>query len=69
MGGSPCERSLGDGKGLRLEEIAAILGDGPATIRRCYAKWTPEYQSHQDALIRTIHGTDPAQGAEMASKC
>jgi len=57
------------GKGGTIEEIAAILGDGPATIRRYYAKWTPEYQSRQDALIRTIHGTDLAQQAEMASKC
>jgi len=57
------------GKGGSIEEIAAILGDSPATIRRYYAKWTPEYQSRQDALIRTIHGTDLAQAGELASKC
>ena len=42
------------GKGGTLEEVAAILGDSPATIRRYYAKWTEEYQSRQDALIRKI---------------
>ena len=57
------------GKGGRIEEVADILGDSPATIRRYYAKWTPEYQSRQDALIRTIHGTDLAQTGGQASKC
>jgi integrase len=28
------------GKGGNLEQVAAILGDSPATIRRYYAKWT-----------------------------
>jgi len=56
------------GKGGRIEEVADILGDSPATIRRYYAKWTPEYQSRQDALIRTIHGTDLAQtGGQQVS--
>jgi site-specific recombinase XerD len=55
------------GKGGNLEEVAAILGDSPATIRRYYAKWTPEYQSRQDALIRTIHGTNLAQAEEQVS--
>jgi integrase len=57
------------GKGGPFEEVAAILGDSPATVRRYYAKWTPEYQSRQDGLIRTIHGTDLAQTEDMASKC
>jgi site-specific recombinase XerD len=57
------------GKGGTLEEIAAILADSPATIRRYYAKWTPEYQSRQDVLIRKIHGTDLAQTEEQVSKC
>jgi integrase len=30
------------GKGT-VEEVAAILGDSPTTIRRYYAKWTEEY--------------------------
>lgn len=48
------------GKGGTLEEVAAILGDSPATIRRYYAKWTEEYQSRQDTLIRKIHDTNLA---------
>lgn len=55
------------GKGGTLEVVAAILGDSPATIRRYYAKWTPEYQSRQDALIRTIQDTDLAQAEGQAS--
>ena len=57
------------GKGGSIEKVAGILGDSPATIRRYYAKWTPEYQSLQDDLIRKIHGTDLAQTEEQASKC
>ena len=55
------------GKGATYEEVAAILGDSPATIRRYYAKWTEEYQSRQDSLIRKIHGTDLAQAEEQVS--
>src|SRR5579863_9984103 len=57
------------GKGGSMEEVAGILGDSPATIRRYYAKWTPEYQSLQDGLIRKIHGTDLAQTEEQARTC
>jgi hypothetical protein len=42
----------------------AILGDSPVTLRRDCAKWTPEYQSPQDALIWTSHGTDLAQAED-----
>jgi len=49
--------------------VAGILGDSPATIRRYYAKWTPEYQSLQDDVIRKIHGTEMAQTEEQAAKC
>jgi site-specific recombinase XerD len=55
------------GKGATYEEVAAILGDSPATIRRYYAKWTEEYQSRQDTLIRKIHGTNLAQAEEQVS--
>ena len=41
--------------------LAGILGDSPATIRRYYAKWTPEFQTPQGDLIRKIHGTHLAQ--------
>jgi integrase len=57
------------GKGGTYEEVAAILGDSPATIRRYYAKWTEEYQGRKDVLIRKIHGTDLTQAEEQASKC
>jgi site-specific recombinase XerD len=57
------------GKGGSIEKVAGILGDSPATIHRYYAKWTPEFQSLQDDLIRKIHGTDLAQAEEQASKC
>ena len=57
------------GKGGSIEKVAGILGDSPAIIRRYYAKWTPEYQSLQDDLIRKIHGTEMAQTEEQAAKC
>lgn len=56
------------GKGGDIDKVAAILADSPTTIRRYYAKWTPEYQIRQDALIRTIHGTDLAQAEEEVAK-
>ena len=46
------------GKGGGLGKVAGILGDSAATISRYYAKWTPEYQTRQEYLIRTIHGTN-----------
>jgi integrase/recombinase XerC len=55
------------GKGGSIEELAGILGDSSATISRYYAKWTEEYQSRQDTLIRKIHGTDLAQAEEQLS--
>ena len=57
------------GKGGTIEEVAGILADSPATIRRHYAKWTPEYQARQDGVIGKIHGTDLAQAEEQVSKC
>jgi len=55
------------GKGGTIEEVAGILADSPATIRRHYAKWTPEYQARQDRVI--VHGTNLAQAEEQVSKC
>ncbi len=52
-----------------IEKVAAILGDSPAIVRRYYAKWTPEYQTQQDMLIREIHGTHLAQTEEQTAKC
>jgi site-specific recombinase XerD len=56
-------------KGGTLGEVAAILGDSAATISRYYAKWTPEYQSRQDVLIRKIHDTNLTQTEGQAVKC
>jgi integrase len=57
------------GKGGSMEKVAGILGGSPLTVRRYYAKWTPEYQDLQDDLIRKIHGTELTQAPESASKC
>ena len=54
-------------KGGSIEELAGILGDSSATISRYYAKWTEEYQSRQDTLIRKIHDTNLAQAEEQLS--
>ena len=57
------------GKGGTVEDAASILADSPATIRRHYAKWTPEYQARQDRVTRMVHGTNLAQAEEQVSKC
>jgi site-specific recombinase XerD len=57
------------GKGEGVEVVSAILGDTPATIRRHYWKWTPEFQSRKDGATRSIHGTNLAQAEETARKC
>jgi site-specific recombinase XerD len=56
------------GQGATIEEIAGILADSPATVRRHYAKWTPEYQARQDRVIRLLPGTDLAQAEEPVTK-
>lgn len=57
------------GKGATIEDVASILGDSPATVRRHYAKWTPEYQARKDQVIRLIHGTNLAQAEEQLQSC
>jgi integrase len=57
------------GKGGTIEEVAGILADSPPTVRRHYAKWTPEYQARQDRVIRLVHGTNLAQAEEQINKC
>lgn len=57
------------GKGATIEEVANILADSPATTRRHYAKWTAEFQSRQDRVIRLVHGTNLAQAEEQVGKC
>jgi len=56
-------------KGGTIEDAAGILGDSPATIRRHYAKWTPEYQVRQDSILRMVHDTNLAQPKEQAPTC
>jgi integrase len=56
-------------KGGTIEDAASILGDSPATIRRHYAKWTPEYQVRQDSILRMVHDTNLAQPKEQAPTC
>jgi integrase len=56
-------------KGGSIEKVAGILGDSPATIRRYYAKWTPEFHTLQDDLIRQVHGTDLAQAQKEGPIC
>jgi integrase len=53
------------GKGATVDEVAGILADSSATIRRHYAKWTPEFQARQDRVIRLVHGTNLAQAEEQ----
>jgi site-specific recombinase XerD len=57
------------GKGGTIEDAANILADSPATIRRHYAKWTPEFQARQDRVTRMVLGTNLAQAEEQVSKC
>jgi len=59
---------LGKG-GASVEDVASILGDSPATIRRHYAHWTRELQSRHDSLVRVIHDTSMAQAEDRISKC
>jgi site-specific recombinase XerD len=57
------------GRGATFEEVAGILGDTPNTIRRHYAKWTPELQARQDRVIRMIPGTNLAQTEKEVARC
>ena len=41
----------------------------PNTIRRHYAKWTPELQARQDRVIRMIPGTNLAQTEKEVARC
>jgi len=50
--------------GASIPQVAGILADGPITIARYYAKWTPEHQDSQDVQIRKIHGTDRGTGIQ-----
>jgi len=56
-------------KGATYEDIAGILADSPTTVRRHYAKRTPEYQTRQDRTLALVHGTSLAQTEAPAVSC
>jgi site-specific recombinase XerD len=60
-------------KGASYEDIAGILADSPTTVRRHYAKRTPEYQTRQDRTLALVHGansvTNLAQTETPAVSC
>jgi integrase len=56
-------------KSVPIAVVAAILADSEATIRKHYAKWTPEYQGLKDEAIRKIHGTHLAHVKTEAPIC
>ncbi|MCC6591165.1 MAG: tyrosine-type recombinase/integrase [Bryobacterales bacterium] len=56
-------------EGGTVEDVAMILGDDPATIRRHYWKWIPEGQIRQDSILRKFHGTVLARTKEQALTC
>ena len=56
------------GKGGSIDEIAAILADNPSTIRRYYAKWTPEYQNRFGTGGRTGTYILNIQGLELVAR-
>jgi site-specific recombinase XerD len=43
------------GNGARFEEVADILGNSPEVVRKHYAKWSPDRQSHIDDLMARVH--------------
>jgi len=47
--------------GGSIEDVANILGDSPAIIRKHYAKWSVAYQLRTLELLERIHGTPAAQ--------
>jgi integrase len=55
------------GKGWAIEDVANVLGDSPATIRRHYAKWTREHELRQKRMMRAFHGTNLARAEVQVS--
>jgi len=47
------------GQGASFEDVADILGNSPAIVRKHYAKWSPARQTRIDDLMERVHtGTD-----------
>jgi len=49
------------GRGGAIEDVAAILGDSPAVVRRHYAKWTPDQQARLDSTLSLVRDTSMAR--------
>jgi hypothetical protein len=43
------------GKGASFEDVADILGNSPAIVRKHYAKWSPARQTGIDELMERVH--------------
>lgn len=41
--------------GATVEDVAQMLGDDPATVRKYYLKWSPEYQQRAAMLLDRVH--------------
>jgi integrase len=55
------------GRGATFEDIADILGNSPAIVRKHYAKWSPARQNRIDSLMASIGvGTTWAQTKKPA---
>jgi predicted transcriptional regulator len=56
------------GRGASFEDVADILGNSPAIVRKHYAKWSPERQARIDELMERVHsvGTNWAQTEKRA---
>src|ERR1017187_3095217 len=48
--------------------LRTSLRNSPATIRRHYAKWTPEYQARHDRVTRIVHGTNLGTGGRIGQQ-
>lgn len=42
--------------GATFEDVADILGNSPAIVRKHYAKWSPERQDRVDELMERVYG-------------
>lgn len=45
------------GEGASFEEVADILGNSPAIVRKHYAKWSSKRQARVRNLMRKVHGS------------
>jgi len=55
------------GRGASFEDVADILGNSPAIVRKHYAKWSPARQKRIDSLMEAVSlGTNWAQTKKAA---